>query len=122
MASAVRVPRAFLWYSMERPFRMDRAWGGSAHVSHPLADDALFFSSELHLWAGDVDLALQRKKEVYERYPQGNKVSDAMLKAGQSLVYLGDIEGARTSYRVVARRFPGTAAAAAAEERLARLP
>ena len=35
---------------------------------------------------------------------------------------MGDIEGARTTYREVARRFPGSAAAAAADERRAKLP
>ena len=34
----------------------------------------------------------------------------------------GDIEGARVTYREVVRRFPGTAAAAVAEERRAKLP
>ena len=57
-----------------------------------------------------------------ERYPKGNKMPDAMLKSGQCLESMGDIEGARTTYREVARRFPGTAAAAAADERRAKLP
>ncbi|RPH55196.1 tol-pal system protein YbgF, partial [bacterium] len=47
---------------------------------------------------------------------------DAMLKSGQSLEALGDVEGARVTYREVARRFPGTAAATVAEERRAKLP
>ena len=45
-----------------------------------------------------------------------------MLKSGQCLEGMGDVEGARVTYREVVRRFPGTAAAAAAEERRAKLP
>ena len=56
-----------------------------------------------------------------ERYPDGNKVPDALLKGGQSLEALGDVEGARIAYAEVIKRFPGTAAAAVAEERRAKL-
>jgi hypothetical protein len=35
---------------------------------------------------------------------------------------MGDVEGARVTYREVTRRFSGTAAATAAEERRAKLP
>ena len=45
-----------------------------------------------------------------------------MLKAGQCLEAMGDMEGARVTYREVVRRFPGTAAAAVAEERRVKLP
>jgi len=45
-----------------------------------------------------------------------------MLKAGQTLEALGDKEGARTTYKEVARRFPNTAASAVADERRAKLP
>ena len=50
------------------------------------------------------------------------KVPDALLKAGQTMEALNDVEGARTTYKEVARRFPNTAAAAAAEERRGKLP
>jgi len=66
--------------------------------------------------------ALAAFRETVQRYPEGNKVSDALLKAGQALEGLGDVEGARVTYREVARRFPGTTAAAAADERRAQLP
>ena len=45
-----------------------------------------------------------------------------MLKSGQCLEAMGDVEGARVTYREVTRRFPGTAAAAVADERRAKLP
>jgi TolA-binding protein len=35
---------------------------------------------------------------------------------------MGDVEGARVTYREVARRFPGSSAANAAEERRRKLP
>jgi TolA-binding protein len=45
-----------------------------------------------------------------------------MLKTGQCLEAMGDVEGARVTYREVNRRFPGTVAATVAEERRAKLP
>jgi hypothetical protein len=35
---------------------------------------------------------------------------------------MGDVEGARVTYKEVVRRFPGTAAATVADERRAKLP
>jgi TolA-binding protein len=71
--------------------------------------------------SGDLNGALTAFRETVQRFPQGNKVPDALLKAGQSLEGTGDREGAKQSYQEIVRRFAGTAAAAVAEERLAKL-
>ena len=87
-----------------------------------LADNAQYWIGECRYSRNDMRGALAAFREVVERFPQGNKVPDAMLKAGQCLEATGDIEGARVTYREVTRRFPGTAAATVAEERRAKLP
>lgn len=87
-----------------------------------LADNAQYWIGECRYSRSDTRGALASFREVVEKYPKGNKVPDALLKAGQCLEAMGDIEGARVTYREVGRRFPGSAVAAAAEERRAKLP
>lgn len=87
-----------------------------------LADNAQYWIGECRYARADTRGALAAFREVIEKFPKGNKVPDALLKAGQSLETLGDIEGARVTYREVGRRFPGTTAAAVAEERRGKLP
>jgi tol-pal system protein YbgF len=93
-----------------------------AHADTDLADNAQYWIGESRFARGDYRGALAAFRETVSRYPQGNKVPDALLKAGQCLEQIGDPEGARDSYRQVVDRFPTSAAAVAAEERLARLP
>ncbi|HEX4952183.1 MAG TPA: tol-pal system protein YbgF [Thermoanaerobaculia bacterium] len=82
-----------------------------------LADNAAYWIGESRWARQDWKGALAAFQEAVERQPDGNKVPDALLKAGKCLEKLGDPVGARDLYDEVVRRFPGTAAAAAAEER-----
>ena len=52
-------------------------------------------------------------------YPNGNKVADALFKAGKCLEALGQSQQARQTFQEVLDRFPQSAAAAGARERLA---
>lgn len=83
-----------------------------------LSDNAQFWIGECHYARGDYDRALAAFMATVERYPSGNKVPDALVKAGKSLEGLGDRDGAIETYREILRRFEGTAAAAIASERL----
>ena len=65
--------------------------------------------------------ALSAFREVARRFPDGNKVPDALLKAGETQAATGDTAGARETYREVIRKFPGTTAAAVAQDRLSDL-
>jgi tol-pal system protein YbgF len=87
-----------------------------------LAANAQYWIGECRYSRGDMRGALAAFRETVTRYPQGNKAADALLKAGMSLESLGDREGARDTYQEVLRRYPGTAVAAVAEERRAKLP
>ena len=84
-----------------------------------LSDNAYFWIGECRYARGHYSSALDAFTATVERYPQGNKIGDALLKAGKCLEALGDSEQAEATYREVARRFPGSAAAALARERLA---
>jgi tol-pal system protein YbgF len=92
-----------------------------AHAGTELADNAQYWIGEARYARGDLDAALAAFRETASRFPEGNKVPDALLKAGETQAALGDTAGARESYREVVRRFPGTTAAAVAEDRLAGL-
>lgn len=87
-----------------------------------LADNAQFWIGECHYARNDYAAALDAFSATVERYPQGNKVADALLKAGKSLEALGHVDQARQTYHEVTDRFPSSAAAVIARERLAVLP
>jgi TolA-binding protein len=82
----------------------------------------LYWIGESRYSRADYRGALAAFREAAERYPKGNKVPDALLKAGAALEKLGDHAGARQSYRDIQRRFPDSATALVAAERIARLP
>jgi tol-pal system protein YbgF len=92
-----------------------------ANPKSELADNAQYWIGECRYSRNDVKGALAAFREVVEHFPKGNKVPDAMLKEGQCLEAMGDIEGARVTYREVNRKYPGSAAAAVAEERRGKL-
>ena len=64
--------------------------------------------------------ALLAFQEVLDRYQGGNKVADSLLKLGDCLIELDNAEAGADRYQEVVRRFPGSAAAVMAEERLSR--
>ncbi len=86
-----------------------------------LADNSQFWIGECRYARGDFNAALAAFTATVERFPGGNKVPDALLKAGKCLEALGDRERAAQTYREVMNRFRGSAAAAAATERLEAL-
>ena len=92
-----------------------------AHGGTELADNAQYWIGEARLARGDTKGALSAFREVARRFPDGNKVPDALLKAAETQASAGDAAGARETYREVIRKFPGTTAAAVARDRLSAL-
>ncbi len=84
-----------------------------------LADNAQFWLAESALRRADLATALAGFRAVVENYPEANKVPDALLKVGYCLAMLGEPESAATVYRELMSRFPETAAAETARQRLA---
>ena len=89
-----------------------------ANPASELSDNAEFWIGESRYARGDLRGALAAFRETRQRYPRGNKVPDAMVKEGDCLKGLGDLDGARDMYQEVMRLFPDVAAAIIAEERL----
>lgn len=90
------------------------------HPAHPYADNALYWRGEVHYARRSYREAIRDFASVVERYPQGNKVADALLKIGMSYARLGDSTRARAYLDRVVREFPGSQAAAAARREVPR--
>lgn len=91
------------------------------YPSSELTDNAQFWIGESRYARKDYAGALEAFSATVADYPGGNKVPDALLKAGKCLEALGRNDQARQTYLEIQRRFAGTAVAIAAEERLAAL-
>ena len=66
----------------------------------------------------DFDKAVSAFKRVIEVYPTGNKVPDALLKMGLSLLSLGERGLAKNLLTEVVKVFPASNASRVARERL----
>lgn len=92
-----------------------------AHARTELADNAQYWIGEARFARGDLQGALRAFRETAQRFPDGNKVPDALLKAGETQAALGETDAARRTYEEVLERFAGTTAAAVARDRLSEL-
>lgn len=88
---------------------------------HPKADDALYFSGIGLMGMADYANAARTFERLISAYPAGNVLMDAMLRLAECRVRLHRETDARTLYSQVVSRYPGTAAANQAEQRLASL-
>lgn len=86
-----------------------------------LADNAWYWIGESRLERGSIGEALEAFSTVPTRYPQGNKLADALLKIGECHELLGDVRAARQAYERLTRELATSPAAATAAERLRRL-
>ncbi len=87
-----------------------------------LGDNAQFWLAEAHYVKRDFTKALPAYQAMLVNYPASKKLSHAMLKIGYSYAELGQAAEARTVLTDLQQRFPGTAAAQLATQRLAQLP
>lgn len=93
----------------------------AAHGSTDLADNAQYWIGESLYARKDYEGALAAFRATVEQFPNGNKVPDALLKAGQCFEAMGDVDGARQTYEEISRSYPQSAASARAAERIQRL-
>lgn len=92
-----------------------------AYAGHELADNAQYWLGECHYDLKDLTAAVRDFRQVVERYPNGNKVPDALLKLGYSYVALGSTEAARHTLEQLIRSYPRHEAAALASTKLVEL-
>ncbi|MCC7121724.1 MAG: tol-pal system protein YbgF [Gammaproteobacteria bacterium] len=84
-------------------------------------DNAQYWLAEAHYAQRDYAAAVTEYEKMLANYPQSRKLSHAMLKIGYSYDSLGKPAEARAVLEDLRQRFPGSAAARLAEERLGQL-
>jgi tol-pal system protein YbgF len=92
-----------------------------AYPAHDLADNAQYWLGECFYDRKDYAQAVREFRRVIERYPNGNKVPDALLKVGFSYLALGSPEAGRQTLAQLQRSYPRHEAATLAASRLADL-
>jgi tol-pal system protein YbgF len=83
-----------------------------------LAGNAQYWIGESHYALREFDLAIIEFDAVRRRYPQGEKVPAALLKQGFAFAELGEKVNARLILQEVVEKFPQSAEAARARQRL----
>jgi tol-pal system protein YbgF len=91
------------------------------HPRHPRADNALYFASVGLIGMGDLEGAAATLEAMLREYPAGDAVSDAMLKLAECRTRQSRARDAKSIYSEVIQRYPGTAAASQAEQKLAQI-
>lgn len=92
-----------------------------SHPRHSRADNALYFASVGMIGMGELEGAAATLQAMLREYPAGDAVSDAMLKLAECRTRQSRSRDAKTIYSEVIQRYPGTAAASQAEQKLAQL-
>ncbi len=110
------------WQAMEkRDYRVAISRFKEFLKKHPksnLADNAQYWIGESHYGLREFDQAIIEFDAVRRRYPQGDKVSAALLKQGYAFAELGEKVNARLLLQEVVEKFPETPEAARAKMRL----
>ncbi|WP_430462018.1 tol-pal system protein YbgF [Thalassolituus sp. LLYu03] len=75
----------------------------------PLAVNAIYWSGEIYLLQGDLDKALESFRSVVTKYPEHQKVPDAMYKMGYTLDKQGKTADAKTWMKKVVDKYTGKA-------------
>ena len=84
-------------------------------------DNAQFWLAEAHYVKRDFAAALPEYQILLDRYPASKKLSHAMLKIGYCYADMGKADEARTALEALKARFPESAAAQLATQKLAQL-
>lgn len=84
-------------------------------------DNAQYWLAESQYAKHDYAAAVVSYEKMLTEYPQSKKLSHALLKIGYSYDSLGQPEQARVVLEDLRKRFPGSAAARLAEERIEQL-
>jgi tol-pal system protein YbgF len=86
-----------------------------------LADNAQYWIGECYMALGRYDLAIPAYEEVKKKYPEGNKVPDAMLKQAMAFLEIDDKTSTRILLKRIISTFPKSDQAKVAEQRLETL-
>lgn len=82
------------------------------------ADNAQFWVGETFFREKAYEKSILEYQKVIERYPKGNKVPAALLKQGHAFLALGDKVNSRLLFEELVRKFPHSAEAKLASDKL----
>lgn len=85
------------------------------------AQNAKFWIAECFYSMRDYQRAIKEYQNFVEKYRRSPKVPEAVVKQGNSFYELGMMDEARAFYDKVVAKYPGSAAAAEARDRIARI-
>jgi tol-pal system protein YbgF len=83
-----------------------------------LSDNAQFWVGETYYLKKDYEKAILEYEKVIVKYPEGDKVSSALLKQGLAFLELGDKTNARNLLKRVTERYPQTEQSDIAKKKL----
>jgi tol-pal system protein YbgF len=78
---------------------------------HPSAEIAAYYRGECLLAKGDARRAVEQFEAVAVTYPQGSRAPDALLRAAQAYVKLGERDSADATKKKLLATYPGSDAA-----------
>jgi tol-pal system protein YbgF len=78
---------------------------------HPSAEIAAFYRGECLLAKGEARRAVEQFEAVAATYPQGTRAPDALLRAAQAYVKLGERDSADATKKKLLATYPGSDAA-----------
>lgn len=91
------------------------------YPAHDYADNAQYWLGECFYDLKDHRAAVREFRDVVDKFPEGNKVPDALLKAGYSYLALGEAAAGREALGQVMKAYPRHQASRLAETRLREL-
>lgn len=89
--------------------------------NHAYTDNAVFWIGETHYRDRDFAKAAQAFERVANDFPTGNKVPDALLRAGSCYLRLDKSDEAQRVFRRVIELFPQSVAAKRAQETISQM-
>ena len=93
----------------------------SKYPAHNLADNAIYWTGEIHYTQTDFPEAIRTFKRLIESYPEGGKVADALLKVGYSYYSMKDTDNAVKYLKMVVVDYPFSVSGSKAEAMLNKI-
>ncbi len=93
----------------------------SKYPENNLADNAIYWTGEIHYTQNDFPEAIRTFKRLIETYPEGGKVADALLKVGYSYYSMTDTENAVKYLKMVVVDYPFSVSGSKAEAMLNKI-
>lgn len=93
----------------------------SKYPAHNLADNAIYWTGEIHYTQRDFSEAIRTFNRLVEQYPEGGKVPDALLKIGYSYYSIADKDNAIKYLKKVVVDYPFSVSGSKAEAMLHKI-